>query len=398
MTDETNRMASDLAAANSRRGHNGLVIAAAVLAVLAVVVVAALLFAPLPVHADGRLVWVTRGTTVSRLMIGGQLAAPRGDLLSVNGLVLRAGGGHPPSVLMRGAVVPSSTPIGFLDDVTSARGGDVTESVVTTDIVTPPSVTYSGTGPYISVETSGANGVVRVEEGAVSKVEVSRTVIRLPVEMVLLRHRVTGKKVVALTFDDGPWPGQTDKILGILLKFHVKATFFEIGSWARHYATYSRLVVTDGMEIGDHSETHKLLAHASHSVITHEIGAAAQVIAHYSGVRPLWYRPAGGSVNPFVYEEAKRLGLNLVLWTLDPNDWRKPGTKVIVRRVVGQVRPGSVVLMHDGGGDRSQTIAALPLILKWLHEKGYTCLTLSQMYGIPWQPYSATSTPAPAKP
>jgi peptidoglycan/xylan/chitin deacetylase (PgdA/CDA1 family) len=137
------------------------------------------------------------------------------------------------------------------------------------------------------------------------------------------------------------------------------------------------------MEVGDHSWSHMYLTHASRATITAEIQRGQHAIVNALGLEPRWYRPAGGLTNAFVRSEAKRLGLRLVQWTVDPRDWSRPGTRTIARRVLDNVRPGSVILMHDGGGDRSQTVAALALVLKGLKARGYAMVTLSALYGLP---------------
>jgi peptidoglycan-N-acetylglucosamine deacetylase len=376
------------AAARRRRARR---MAFGVGAILVIATVAALaFFGPIPLSVDGRTVWVARGTTVSQLIYRRMLLTQRGDLISVKGTVLRAGGGQDPVALVGGSAVPTSTVVTSGARITARRGIDVTEPVVTTMVGVDAPTDYRGSGPVITIETSGTPGSTRVTRGAISKIVLSRVVVSTPVAMVVRREqRYTGAKTVALTFDDGPWPGQTDKVLGILTAAKVKATFFEIGGWATRYPALSKLVVADGMEIGDHSQTHKLLGTVGHAVVTSEIARGAASVQQASGVSPTWFRPPGGSLSTFVVAETKRLGLRLVLWTIDPKDWKRPSPKIIAQRVLDQVRPGSVILMHDGGGDRTNTIAALPVIIKALKARGYQMVTLSQMYG---------PGPAPAKP
>ena len=164
-------------------------------------------------------------------------------------------------------------------------------------------------------------------------------------------------------------------------------TSLSLSILATRNAGIARDVAAAGMEIGAHSQSHKLLQHASHAVIRSEISKGIASVQRVIGRRPAFYRPAGGSVNAYVFLEAKRENVRVVIWTVDPRDWSRPGTRAIARRVLDNIRPGSVVLMHDGGGNRSQTIAALKLVLHGLKARGYEMVTLSQLY-----------SPPPAKP
>ena len=244
---------------------------------------------------------------------------------------------------------------------------------------------FLGTGPVESVEESGTPGKVELVVGAVSGDVLSQRTISRGSPMTIRREPAyKGAKEVALTFDDGPWPGSTDAVLSELTSAGVKATFFEIGKQVKGRPDISKRVLAAGMEIGTHSYSHIYLTRSvSNKVVTQEISWGVSTIQSVLGFRPIWYRPAGGDVNGFVFREAKRLGLRIVLWTIDPHDYQKPGVNVIVRRVLNNIRPGSVVLMHDGGGDRSQSVAALAIILKALKARGYTPVTLSRLYRLP---------------
>lgn len=355
-------------------------VAVATLLVLAV-------FLLLPVRIDGALGVVVRGTTVADLVRSGRLAQTPGNLVSVSGRLLRMGAGGPPTVQVGGRSATSTTQIGFGSRVSSAHGADVAEAVDRSTIDTTPAIRFAGHGPVLSVEESGTSGKIEVAIGAISHEAVSRKVISRGSAMTVRREPAwPGRKEVALTFDDGPWPKSTDAVLRRLKAGHAKATFFMIGSQLSRRTALGKRVLAAGMEIGDHSDSHTLLAHASHATITHEIHQGAITIARVLGVRPRWYRPAGGSTNTFVYSEAKRLNLRVVLWTVDPKDWKRPSVRTIARRVLDDVRPGSVILMHDGGGDRSHSVAALGKVIKGLKARGYAMVTLSRLYRLPGSP------------
>jgi peptidoglycan/xylan/chitin deacetylase (PgdA/CDA1 family) len=178
---------------------------------------------------------------------------------------------------------------------------------------------------------------------------------------------------VALTFDDGPWPHATVKIVSILQRYHVPATFFEVGYLVQRYPGIVRRVARAGFPIGNHSYDHPVapaLAALPEPKIAHEISGASDALSAV-GVHPSLFRPPGGSYDDFVVQEARRQGLRVVLWSVDPKDWRSGVTaKQITRSILKHVEAGSIVLLHDGGGDAAHTIEALPGIIRGIRRKG----------------------------
>jgi chitin deacetylase len=214
---------------------------------------------------------------------------------------------------------------------------------------------------------------------------VSSGVAKAPVTRVTRRSQAgPGAKLIALTFDDGPWPGQTRAVLKILVANNVRATFFEIGSQARARPNLSLAVTRAGMLIGNHTETHNLRPRSlTTAQVAAEISVAEKNITAASGQRPRFFRPPGGIVVPAMFPVLKKLGLRWLEWSIDTDDWQRPPAKTIVARVMRHARPGAVVLMHDGGGDRSHTIAALPVIIAKLKAKGYVFVTLDALRKLP---------------
>ncbi|MGZ5212242.1 MAG: polysaccharide deacetylase family protein [Actinomycetota bacterium] len=178
---------------------------------------------------------------------------------------------------------------------------------------------------------------------------------------------------VALTFDDGPWPVQTKQVVDILERFHVPASFFMVGYLVERYPAIVRMVEGAGMRIGDHSWDHPVdpaLADLTRERVAEEIGKTADALASL-GVVPRLFRPPGGSFDAMVVREAERQRMRVVMWSVDPRDWSsRTSSKQIVHRVLGAVKPGSIVLMHDGGGDQSATIHALPRIIRGIRRMG----------------------------
>ena len=179
-------------------------------------------------------------------------------------------------------------------------------------------------------------------------------------------------KRVALTFDDGP-SEYTPKVLHVLKREHAKATFFEIGEQVPGLAENSRAVLASGNELGNHSLHHESHpGRASMAETNRRIKAA-------TGFEPCLFRPPGGAFNSRVVADAHRLGMTTVVWNVDPRDWSRPGTSAIYSRVVSATRPGSIVIMHDGGGNRSETVAALPRIIHTLRHRGYSFVTVTKL-------------------
>lgn len=184
-------------------------------------------------------------------------------------------------------------------------------------------------------------------------------------------------KYVVLTFDDGPDPAYTPLILDVLAKYDAKATFFEVGRNVAKHPALTKRIHDAGHSVQNHTWTHADLRHVSAASFRQQITSTDQAIRAQTGSTPACLRPPYGGVNRTVRQRATALGKDLVVWHIDSRDWTKPGTAAIVKRVLDGVHNGSVILMHDGGGNRSQTVAALPTILQTLKTRGYGFRTLT---------------------
>jgi peptidoglycan/xylan/chitin deacetylase (PgdA/CDA1 family) len=182
------------------------------------------------------------------------------------------------------------------------------------------------------------------------------------------------RKVVALTFDDGP-SDYTDDFLRVLREKDVPGTFFEVGQVMPGREEAMRQILAQGSEIGDHTMDH--VEYPGYA----QIAGAAQRIATYTHFEPCLFRPPGGGVNAGVVATAGSLGMRTVTWDVDPQDWSTPGTGAIYANVVGHTQPGSIILMHDGGGPRGETLAALPRIIDTLRGRGYRFATVTELLG-----------------
>jgi peptidoglycan-N-acetylglucosamine deacetylase len=184
---------------------------------------------------------------------------------------------------------------------------------------------------------------------------------------------------VALTFDDGPNPPYTQEVLAILQRYGVDATFFCVGRLAQANYILVKQEYAAGHVIGNHSWSHPYLPNFSGAIISWQLSTTSDTIANIIGVRPTFFRPPYGAFNAQVLTIANAQGLSTVIWDVDPRDWSMPGTNVIIARVLSQVHNGAIILMHDGGGNRSQTVAALPTIIATIQQRGYHFVTLPQL-------------------
>ncbi len=185
-------------------------------------------------------------------------------------------------------------------------------------------------------------------------------------------------KMVALTFDDGP-SLYTPQVLAVLGRYGAHATFFEIGRQVGGLAATSRAVIRAGDVVGDHTWSHPVLDAANTAA---QIRPTQAAIRKATGFTPCLLRPPYGTAPADVVRIARGQGLLTIQWDVDPADWSRPGTSVIAQRVLSAVHPGAIVIMHDGGGDRSETVAALKTIVPTLIARGYRLVTVPQLLGL----------------
>lgn len=184
-----------------------------------------------------------------------------------------------------------------------------------------------------------------------------------------------GRKVIALTFDDGPGP-YTPQVLAVLRRYGVPATFFEVGTEVVKYPQYTKLLAGAGYPVEDHSWSHPDLAAVPVREFPYQVDRTQQEIRSLTGRTPTCVRPPYGSFDTTVLDQIGVRGLTTMNYSIDPRDWSRPGTAAIVRAVVGAAFPGAVVDLHDGGGSRGQTVAALPQIITTLQSRGYRFVPL----------------------
>ncbi len=182
---------------------------------------------------------------------------------------------------------------------------------------------------------------------------------------------------IALTFDDGPNEKLTPRLLDLLAQHHIHATFFVVGENAAQYPKILQRAVREGHEIGNHSWSHPNFAKISEEAVRSQVKRTEDAITSATGARPTLLRPPYGSITSrqkrWLHDE---LGYEIILWDVDPLDWKNPGPSVVANRILKETRPGSIVLSHD---IHAQTIEAMPDTLRELEEKGFKFVTVSEL-------------------
>lgn len=196
----------------------------------------------------------------------------------------------------------------------------------------------------------------------------------------IVRDVPTQEMAIALSFDDGPSPKFTPQILEVLNENDVRATFFAVGMRIEQFPDVAKAIAAKH-ELANHSYSHPHWSNPTKVEVQEEITKASDVMFQITGQKPWLFRPPEGFWNNTVIEAAKELNYQTVMWSwrTDPKDWANPGVYQIVQRVVKNASPGEIIIMHDCGGNRSQTVQALPLIIKELKAKGYHFVTVSDL-------------------
>jgi peptidoglycan/xylan/chitin deacetylase (PgdA/CDA1 family) len=188
----------------------------------------------------------------------------------------------------------------------------------------------------------------------------------------------TAGRDVALTFDDGPGP-YTPEVLDVLEREHVPATFFVIGQEIHDFGTSTEREIRDGFVIGDHTQNHPMMAQLSKHDQHEQLFEQAARIELLGGHKPILFRPPYGSFDTTTFHLLHQMHMLMVLWSVDTDDYELPGVEAIVHRVLEGAKPGAIFLMHDAGGNRAETVAALPTIIRELRARNFHLVTVPQL-------------------
>lgn len=293
-------------------------------------------------------------STVGQALREAGVSLPGGELLSLRThRPLRTDG-------VGGVVLVDGRPA---EEVSAVRAGEVIsvesggDRIEPAEVVTEPVLPNRG---LASLRRGGRPGELRVVRGAVSHEVVSSQVVVRPYD-----GRLLSPSPVALTFDDGPSPQWTPPLLRLLAHAHVHATFCLVGRQAAKYPALVRAIVAGGHTLCNHTWDHdeRLSTRSPADVLREITRAQAAITSASGGVAPAFFRAPGGAWSPEVESVARSQHLTPLMWDVDPRDWARPGTPHVIGAVVASIRPGSIVLLHDGGGKRDQTVAAVSDLL-----------------------------------
>ncbi|MEH1833723.1 MAG: polysaccharide deacetylase family protein [Nostoc sp.] len=186
------------------------------------------------------------------------------------------------------------------------------------------------------------------------------------------------QKVIALTFDDGPWPESTAQVLDILKQNHIKGTFFLIGQNVKNYPGLVKREIAEGHVIGNHT-WHHWYQFLNPQAAAYEIVHTADLIYQVTGIKTNLFRPPGGIMHNGVADYARSSKYAIILWSSDSVDYSRPAVPKLINNVFRKAKPGGIVLMHDGGGNRSKTVQALPEIIANFRKQGYSFVTIPEL-------------------
>ena len=240
----------------------------------------------------------------------------------------------------------------------------------------PRQVAAVGTGYFAQIRTlsgGGPDSFASTERTAEAGA-INRTLSYTPyVRLAGSQHRE-----IALTFDDGPGP-YTPEVLAALEREHAPATFFEVGIEERYFHASTAAIVARGYPIGDHTESHEAMSRLSKKDQNSQLLQDTAAIGDYGAPFPRLFRPPFGLWDNTTLKLLKRYRMLMVLWSVDTSDYQEPGVGAIVDRALQGARPGAIILLHDAGGNRSETVAAVPQIVRGLRRRGYKLVTVPRL-------------------
>ena len=326
-------------------------------------------------------------STLERLYDKLDISTNPGNYVSVGGKVIEEGKGYAFSATVNGKQLSRKQLTAYRihggEQVEFGDGGDRTEKYeVTYREVQPKLIFQGGWGAVSFVKQWGKPGKQEVRTGTVSGETADGDWVEELKDCIVMTKNIQpadGQKLVALTFDDGPQTTYTEQCLNILAEHGAKATFFNLSSNETELPELAAKVAASGNQICSHTNQHLDLATLGQADLISEITSARDTIAQIAGVDTTIIRPPYGSFTQSSWLASQGTISASVIWNQDTLDWSLPGSDVIVQNALTDIVPGSIILMHDGGGPRDQGMEALPQIIDSLKEDGYTFVTLSEL-------------------
>ena len=337
------------------------------------------------VTANGRTLQVRADTTLGTVLkSNNQFNQRPGRLLDITGGTIEQTGGEPITTSLNGQIITSdkleTTKLFNNANITVSAGKDVTEEHTVEHEPIPHGSSINLVGTIQLLKQSGKDGEREYWVGKRSHKRVDKEITQQPQDLIVesVTPRPKNHKVIALTFDDGPSPFSS-KILDILKEKGVKATFFDVGQNAQSYPAAEQRMVAEGHEVCSHSNTHANLPKLNRDALRSELQAGFTNLELASGTKTKVLRAPYGAFGKQQWIDAHDLIDMNVIWDIDTLDWKRPGEQAIHDAVLNNAHNGAIALMHDGGGDRSQDVAALPSIIDDLKAQGYEFVTIRQL-------------------
>lgn len=337
------------------------------------------------ITVNGETVQVREGSSISELLAAhDNFGATPGRLLSVSGNVLDEAGGDPCRVVRGGEEIPAAdfatTSLDEGQELAVSDGADVEEASHEKTAEIAPGISMQRGGAVQYVSQWGASGSKTVKVGEVSGECVDVAVIEPQTDMVVssVNLKPAGGRYVALTFDDGP-SSYTPQILDILKQKGARATFFCLGAQVQKDPEGCRALVDAGQEVASHTMAHQNLPKLDRDSLRSEISSAFEAISSATGADTMMIRAPYGAFTDVEWGRSADIVACNVLWNIDTLDWQRPGAAAIKSAVLDGARNGSIILMHDGGGNRSQDVEALPGIIDGLRSRGFELVTVSEL-------------------
>jgi peptidoglycan/xylan/chitin deacetylase (PgdA/CDA1 family) len=363
----------------------------AALALVLVVLVAVVFPWSFKITLNGQDFSTNKYATLEAVVARAGLNVQCGDYVAVDGSVLEAGAGYAFTAVVNGqAVDDPKTKVHRGDVVEISDGANIMEDY--TEIIEEQAqgVTFEGSGAMHLVESQGTSGKTSIKTGAVSGITATSQAEDTQDAQIKFFNVDTGdNKVIALTFDDGPWDTYTNEILDILAENNAKATFFTVGERVEKNPDLVARERSEGHQVCTHTWDHAEgsgqgvnLGYMTDEERVSEVTQGYQAIADACGIDvsevSQAIRAPGGNFSTEVAKSVLNYITAEVGWNIDTEDWRRPGASTIAARIL-KATNGNIVLMHDGGGDRSQTVEALRTALPQLVEQGYTFVTIDEL-------------------
>ncbi len=342
---------------------------------------------PCTITVNGATVDATVRTTLDDLVENGTVNPTPGDFLAIDGSLLGEDAGFPFEAQVNGAPEKDlKRTVADGDDIQITDGTNRVEDYVEERYVIYPPVRIEGVGAVHRFASTGTRGEGLRRTGVTSGIVVDEVIDEGTPETLERANVDTDEKVIALTFDDGPWKDQTAQILDVLEENGAKATFFTVGERIAGLEDVVRRAYEGGHQICTHSWDHASgsgqgvnLDFMSDEEQRAEIEQGLAAIAEATGAEASRVvRVPGGNLSENTARILSEFATAEIGWNVDTHDWKKPGANVIMERML-KAEPGDILLMHDGGGDRSQTIEALRAALPMLREAGYRFVTIDEL-------------------